>query len=270
MQPQMATYGAAYLEKAGTIYPRKLVDRLLRYARSHMTGLSIHPSTPVRSVTLNDKCDGSASAFQYSVATDKGDVRARAVFHATNAYASYLIPSLQGQNGVFGCKAEVLAIQPNCPAAPEHGLESSFGYDELWHWAMQRPHNGPFIYGWSELERLGDYDDSRTAANEHGANRAMKEWLEQSFPNCFKDVAWERDLCYRWSGIQGLTKDGASVVGRPSPESPGEFLSVGHNGEGMGRCFASATVVADAILHHLAEKPWTAPSWFPKAFLRNI
>lgn len=235
-----------------------------------MAGLSIHPFTPVRSVTRDGKGDGSASAFQYSVITEKGTTRARAVFHATNAYASYLIPSLRGQGGVFGCKAEVMAIQPNCVTAPEHGLQCSFGHDEFWHWAIQRPDNGPFIYGWSGAEILGDYDDSRAISIEHDANRTMKKWLEESFPNCFKHIAWEKDLRYRWSGIQGLTRDGASVVGRPSPQSPGEFLSVGHNGEGMGRCFASATVMADAILHYLAEKPWTAPSWFPKPFLRNI
>ncbi|KAF5006900.1 hypothetical protein FDECE_6743 [Fusarium decemcellulare] len=278
ISPDMAKYGAACIKKSGTVYPRKLVAALLRDAIDRISGLTIHPYTPVRSVSQ----DLTAARPSYTVTTDKGSVHCRAVVHATNAYASYLIPSLRGIDGVLGCKAECIAIKPNVNLASKsdvvaEGLRGGLGFDEFWHWLIQRPRGGPFIYGWSGVEKVGDYDDSNVLPKDGDGNPAghktMCEFLEKAFPHSFSAIDCERDVAYRWTGIQGFTQTGASLVGRHSKESPGEFISVGHNGEGMGRCFASATVMTDRLLHYLDGKDegsWTAPDWFPKTFLYNI
>ncbi|EIT72287.1 hypothetical protein AO1008_11336 [Aspergillus oryzae 100-8] len=99
----------------------------------------------------------------------------------------------------------------------------------------------------------------------------MVQFLETVFPHHFEDIDFKRDVVYDWTGIQGFTKDGASIVGRPTKGSPGEYVSVGHNGEGMGRCFACATVATDAMLSYLkGTKSWTPPEWFPMSFARNL
>lgn len=251
---------------------------LLRDAMKRMPNLTIHSYTPALSVKKLE--GGTHGTAQYSVMTEKGLISCRVVIHATNAYASYLIPSLRGVNGVLGCKAECIAIQPNVAAEPGSSpktLNGGLGFDEFWHWLIQRPNNGPFIYGWSGVEMVGDYDDSTTLPREEdgssAGNKVMTEFLESAFPTSFRNIDPERDLKYRWTGIQGFTKTGSSLVGRHSTESPGEFISVGHNGEGMGRCFASAVVMTDRVMHYLegqGEKDWCAPEWFPKSFLYNI
>ncbi|TVY65230.1 hypothetical protein Focb16_v015439 [Fusarium oxysporum f. sp. cubense] len=276
--PEKAKYGAAAIDKSGTIYPRKLVAALLRDATKRIPNLTIHPYNPVRSVS---KSDTSGSKPSYIVKTDKGLIKCLAVVHATNAYASYLIPSLKGPQGVLGCKAECIAISPNISAsgvdsAPP-GLRGGLGFDEFWHYLIQRPNNGPFIYGWAGIEKVGDYDDSDTLPKGDDGSPAghsvMGEFLESAFPQSFKSIKWDQHVSHRWTGIQGFTQTGASLVGRHSKESPGEFISVGHNGEGMGRCFASSTVMTDRLLYYLDgkdESSWSPPDWFPRSFLYNI
>lgn len=246
---------------------------------SRIASLTIHPYTPARSVER--PTDATSTPLLYTVNTDGGSIQCRAVVHATNAYASYLIPELRGLDGVLGCKAECIAIQPNVTSTKSDptpkGLRGGLGFDEFWHWLIQRPGNGPFIYGWSGVEMVGNYDDSGTLPKEEDGSfagqKVMGNFLENAFPDSFKAIDWDRDVTYRWTGIQGFTKTGASLVGRHSTKSPGEFISVGHNGEGMGRCFASATVMTDRILHYLDtgdDNSWSPPDWFPRSFLVNI
>lgn len=269
----MAKYGGACIEKSGTIFPRKLVACLLRDALKRIPGLTIHPYNPARSVTKTD----SSGKPRYTVETDKGSIGCWAVVHATNAYASYLIPSLRGPKGVLGCKAECIAIPPNVPAAGDPCLRGGLGFDEFMHYVIQRPNDGPLIYGWSGVEMVANYDDSdalpKSDDKKPAGHGEMAGFLESAFPQRFKGIDWDQHVSHRWTGIQGFTETGASLVGRHSEDSPGEFICVGHNGEGMGRCFASATVMTDRLLHYLEDKDessWTAPDWFPKSFLYKI
>ena len=124
---------------------------------------------------------------------------------------------------------------------------------------------------------VGDYDDGNTLPKDADGRPAgcevMKDFLESEFPQCFRAINWEQNVQYRWTGIQGFTKNGKSLVGRHSKDSPGEFISLGHNGEGMGRCFASATIMVDRLLHYLEGKEddtWIPEDWFPKSFLYKI
>ncbi|KAH8743758.1 FAD dependent oxidoreductase [Diaporthe sp. PMI_573] len=269
-------FGGDCIDKSGTVFPRKLVAEILHNAKKRVPGLTIHSHNPAKSVTRHE----TASGPSYLVTTDRGTIRSRAVVHATNAYVSQLIPSLAGQAGVLGCKAECIAVVPNvpnaCSGAPT-GLRGGLGFEEFWHYLIQRPDNGPFIYGWAGIEQVGEYDDSVAipleASGKPPGCDLMTEFLEKGFPHSFRDIDLGRDVSHRWTGIQGFTNTGASLVGRWSKESPGEFISVGHNGEGMGRCFACATVMTDRLLHYLdgnEDDKWAAPEWFPKSFLYNI
>lgn len=143
----------------------------------------------------------------------------------------------------------------------------------MWHWMIQRKDHGPFIYGFSSAEIIGDYDDSTTLLDDHPVRGEMYRFLENTFPTHFTNVDAGRDVRYDWTGIQGYTSNGASLVGRPFADREGEFMSVGHNGEGMARCVACATAVTEALLHYLdgrMEKAWEVPEWLPMAFRRNI
>lgn len=267
MNESKAQYGAAYLEASGTVYPRKLVGVLLKAALKRMPALTIHAYTPASSVVS----DFTAERYHYTVSTNRGEIKARAVFHATNGYASHLVPSLCGKDGVYGRKAHMLGVQPNITAPDTCQLSRGFGYQDFWHWILQRPNNGPYLYGLATAEVTGDYNDNITLPENTPHRREMVQFLETVFPHHFEDIDFKRDVVYDWTGIQGFTKDGASIVGRPTKGSPGEYVSVGHNGEGMGRCFACATVATDAMLSYLkGTKSWTPPEWFPMSFARNL
>lgn len=231
-----------------------------------MSALTLHGYTPASSVVS----DFTAEKYHYTVSTNRGAIRARAVFHATNAYSSHLLPSLIGKNGVYGCKAHMLAAQPN-KIAPNLQLTRGFGYRDFYHWILQRPNNGPYLYGLATAEKVGDYNDNITLPENNQYRKDMLRFLETVFPHHFEQINVKRDILYDWTGIQAFTTDGASRVGRPTKGRPGEYASVGHNGEGMGRCFACATVATDAMLNYLQEnKSWTPPEWFPTSFSMNL
>ncbi|KAK8088438.1 FAD dependent oxidoreductase [Apiospora hydei] len=263
-------YGASYLAKSGTIYPRKLVSVLFEAALERMpSSLSLHPHTPVTSVTKT--MEGSSP--RYVVTTDTGrTLKAKVVLHATNGYASHLVPSLRGKRGVVGCMAHMLGVQPppstQAAAAPQ--LNLGFGYADFWHWIQQRPQGGPFLYGLATAESMNKYDDCATLPDDHAVRQEMYQFLQKTFGTWFPGGNVGQYVKYDWTGIQGFTADGASIVGRPIKNSPGEFASVGHNGEGMTRCFACSSVVADMVLAYLrGDEDLSVPEWFPRAFLRD-
>ncbi|KAH7127299.1 FAD dependent oxidoreductase [Dactylonectria macrodidyma] len=265
MSPSTAHFGAACLDKCGSFYPRKFVATLLKHALDRMKHLSLHPFTPVWKVDYD-----KAQEFGYIVTTSKGVVRARTVLHATNGYGSHLVPALQRPDGVFGCSAHMIGVQPNVEE-PIPQMKYGVGYRECFHWMLQRPNAGPFLYGLWKAERIGRYNDTVTLDDNNGIRKEMFSFLEDAYPNKFKNLTAEKDVPYDWQGVQGFTQSGSSIVGRPEPERSGEFVAVGFNGEGMGRCFACASVISDAILAELkGDKNWQAPEWFPHSYRRNL
>lgn len=260
-----AKFGGAFLEKSGTIYPRKLVALLLQTALDRMPNLSIHPFTPAIESTYH-----SSEPFPYMVSTTKGVIRSRTVLHATNGYASHLVPEMQGSEGVFGCRAHMMGIRPNQKGSEEHQLEGGFGYADFFHWIMQRPSHGPFLYGLANAENIGNYNDCEVYASKEPIRKTMLDFLCEVFPQQFSKIDIEKAVTYDWTGVQGFTMNGCSIVGRANIERRGEFVSVGFNGEGMGRCFASATVVVEGLLNHLEGKDdYIPPDWFPRTWSRN-
>ncbi|KAL2817631.1 FAD dependent oxidoreductase [Aspergillus granulosus] len=266
IEPSLVKYGGAYLERSGTIYPRKFVALLLRKALDRNRSFSVHPYTPVSQVTY----DPGLGDEEYGIVTTKGTTRAKVVFHATNGYASHLLPSLATEEGVLGCLAHMLGVAPNLPETAIQ-LEGGFGYASFWHWLLQRPNKGPYLYGLATAEKMGDYNDTITLERLHPVRAEMLAFLSKAFPHSFSSLTPEKDICYDWTGVQGFTADGCSIVGRPVAERRGEFASVGHNGEGMGRCFACSTVITEAIIAHLDQKSdWEPPAWFPYSYRRNL
>ncbi|EXM11582.1 FAD dependent oxidoreductase-domain-containing protein [Fusarium oxysporum II5] len=263
---EAAQHGAAYLENCGTMYPRKFVNVLFEAALERMPALSLHPNTPVSQVS----CVTIDSTQHYRITTSTEKVvNAKVVLHATNGYANNLLPALRGKKGVVGCMAHMLGVQP--PKIASTQLDQGFGYADFWHWIQQAPQGGPFLYGLATAERMNYYDDSQTIPDDDPVKKEMLRFLKQTFGKWFPGVEVEPYVKYDWTGIQGFTVNGASIVGRPNKDSLGEFISVGHNGEGMTRCFTCSTVVTDMMLSFLGgENGFQIPEWFPKAFVRDL
>ena len=80
MTEHESRFGAAYIEKSGTFYPRKFVNLLLRKARDAMPNLTIHTWTNVSKIQFD-----RAHPLPYRLYTNCGDFRSKTIFHATNA-----------------------------------------------------------------------------------------------------------------------------------------------------------------------------------------
>lgn len=180
-----------------------------------MPNLSIHTFTPATEVIHPD-----ANAKQpnfYTVKTSRGDIRACAVFHATNGWANNLLPTLRArETGVFPTKAHVMAIMHSNPNPPRP-LKISMGYDEVLHWMAPQP-SGVLIYGYSghgEIE--AEYDDTNTVPPNHPKRKVMAEFLPTAFPNNFPTVDLSRDVKYDWTGIFVVHQDWLQYSWPPRP-----------------------------------------------------
>lgn len=92
------------------LYPLKFVTKLFELARQEAADIGVdvqlYTHTPVVAVH-------SHASDSWEAQTSRGSISARAVVHATNAYASHLIPSLlKTEKPVVPCRAQVMAIRP--------------------------------------------------------------------------------------------------------------------------------------------------------------
>ncbi|KFA45676.1 hypothetical protein S40293_08036 [Stachybotrys chartarum IBT 40293] len=264
-----AQHGAWYLPRGGTIYARKLVDFLITKASESMPSLNIQTHTPVTKVSFDN-----AAALPYTVQTGRGEIRTRTVLHATNAYARALIPELRGQDGVFGIKAHMLGVRSTADGIVQD-LKPGLLHNHAIHYILQRPREQSgkspvFLYGHGDVELIEDFNDSVVPADIEPTKKEMYEYLETALPQHFPAIDAKKQVEYDWSGIQGFTNDGRSIVGRVVPERPGEFLCVAHNGEGMSRCFVLSTITVEALLAHLKGEFFKRPDWLPHLYARHI
>ena len=220
----------------------------------------------------------------YKVTTNRGDICARHVVHATNGYSSQLIPGLRGK--VFGFLGQMSAQRPGVKLPDLDGARSwSIVYDTGYDYVSQRPSNeagagdvmlgGGFVRSAKQgLDNTGVYDDSKTdaltVAHLLGIMPAVfgANWGAPSgtFPGGSN---------YRvWSGIMGAVGDERPLVGQldarltgrgqkkrwggfldplfrnpaVSAESrPSEWISAAYAGDGMVWAFLCGTALGITI-----------------------
>lgn len=97
------------------LWPLKLVSVLFNLAQnaSPNYNLTLHTRTPVTEVTPLDPSSGR----RWSLATARGAVSCSYVLHATNGYASHLLPWLRGPNGIVPTRGQISAVRANSPNA---------------------------------------------------------------------------------------------------------------------------------------------------------
>ncbi|KAF8216541.1 FAD dependent oxidoreductase [Mycena galopus ATCC 62051] len=81
---------------AGAIHPYRFVNGVLsRLLASHPTNFSLFTRTACLSISSSSSAKSEEPL--YTVLTSKGPIRARHVIHATNAWASHLLPPMRGK-----------------------------------------------------------------------------------------------------------------------------------------------------------------------------
>ena len=75
--------------------------------------LSLHTNTPVTGVaSIPPDVDTSR---RWNLTTPRGPVACSYVLHATNGYASHLLPHMQGDSGILPTRGQVMALRAAAP-----------------------------------------------------------------------------------------------------------------------------------------------------------
>jgi glycine/D-amino acid oxidase-like deaminating enzyme len=192
--------------------------------RCIQAGLFLYTNNPALEIT-------TSLTRKWQIKTEKGHIQCDRIIHATNGYATYLVPELSEK--LVPLRGHVVAIDPS-PKYLEIPLRHSYAF----HWSddfdylIQRPSDGrPLIYGGGDTSHpegftngLGNYDDSKICST-------IADHLTAIIPKTF--IGWNQDPARRcaWTGIMGLTEDELPFVGE-LPQKPGQFIAAGYNGHG--------------------------------------
>ncbi|OSC96675.1 FAD dependent oxidoreductase [Trametes coccinea BRFM310] len=271
-------YGASYpaVRTPGyNIWPLKLVTYLYNLAKeagvnSSTSALHLHTNTPVTNIS-----EASSSApRRWNLTTPRGSIAASYVLHATNAYASHLLPHLRGPSGIVPTRGQIIATRASVSESVL--TRSAFTGNEGFEYWFPRPvepgKTEPLvILGGGRESTKPDFelyvaDDS--AVNPK-AGDTLRRFLPAVFPGRYEE---NREPEMEWSGIMGYTKTGDPFVGPViSPANPdaykGQYISAGFTGHGMPRTFSCAEAVAQMILADIEGKEWTIPEWLPRHHL---
>jgi glycine/D-amino acid oxidase-like deaminating enzyme len=117
-QPSSQTYGAHYRAvrlPGNTIWPVKLVTQLFKLAQNAPKALTLklHTHTPITAVKRSPEY---RNARRWTLETPRGSVECTHVVHATNAYASGLLPQLAGRTGIVPTRGQAIAVRAAVPA----------------------------------------------------------------------------------------------------------------------------------------------------------
>ncbi|KAK9893691.1 FAD dependent oxidoreductase [Cystobasidium minutum MCA 4210] len=256
------------------LYPLKFVTKLFELARRQAAEIGVevqlYTHTPVTAIE-------ALSPGSWSVRTSRGSVRTRGVVHATNAYASHLLPSLlKTSRPVVPCRAQVMAIRPK---DSKKFWDTGFSYNEGFEYFFQRPDrkaNGqaavPYIIlggGRSVApapHELGVADDSELNPT---VSAYLKSFLPTHFPS-LSATEEKQEIDFHWTGIMGFTPSRNPIVGPvyiDGAQQQGQYILAGFSGHGVSRAGACAEAVAGMLLAELEGRATPKYSWMPSHFL---
>lgn len=281
---------------AGALWPYRFVTALWRRLLDRFGGsLCVETGTAVEAVEVR-AADGGR--YPYVVSTSRGRVLARHVVHATNAFASHLVPGLRGK--ASGALCHMTAQRPGQDFPDDNGKRSwSVIFNQGFDYITRRPGvsekrggelmvgGGFFQSGKQGMDMFGDYDDSKMDA-------MTMMHLEGVMPTVFNwgAEAHGRRIIKAWSGIVGFSGDMLPLVGRLDSRltkrkitssggkeilskadrvEPGEWIAAYFCGDGMVWAWGCGTAVGvmlagseDDDLPEDAGRPaGKLKDWFP-------
>ncbi|KAF9068891.1 FAD dependent oxidoreductase [Rhodocollybia butyracea] len=252
------------------LWPLKLVTHLYTYAKSQTndTSLSLHTSTPVTRISSTEP----ASSHRWKLDTPRGSISCSYVVHATNAYASHLLPNLRGPSGIVPTRGQVVAVRAAVSLNELGGKSSWDANDGLEYW-FPRPVSSaaecPLIIlgGGREAEPRFEDDEIDDSKCNEAVGKVLRDFLPELFPGKYKEG---REPEMDWTGIMGFTFTKDPFVGpvSASTEFQGQYIAAGYSGHGMPRAYACAEAVAEMITADIRGERWNAPDWLPEHYLR--
>ncbi|KAF8756513.1 fad dependent oxidoreductase [Rhizoctonia solani] len=270
---------------AGAINPYKLVTGLLSsLEEKYPDRFCIVSHCPVKDIK-----EPSSEDSRYTLETEKGEITALHIIHATNAHVGYLVPGLRGK--IFPLRQTMTAQSHRAFAQPlnsptQFGARSfSFLYSEGFDYLTQRP-DGTIMLGggFAQSPQQGmlevgvgtdDSYDPTGAAHICGALSVLFKDPNHQIET--SDANGENRIKSIWSGSIGTSADALPWVGKlptrltgrnvPTANKnsriapPGEWVSAGYSGEGMVNAALCAKALAMMILKPNEDN---VSSWFPE------
>jgi glycine/D-amino acid oxidase-like deaminating enzyme len=257
--------------------------------------LSVETNTPVESISVSED---APEGFPYALITARGTIFARQVVHATNGFASHLVPGLRRK--IVGARAHMSAQQAGQQFPHTDGSHSwSVAYGDGFDYATQRPSatgdvkgdlliGGGFFRSLKQgIDQVGFYDDASLP------DPLTATHIAGIFPAIFHPK-WGAgaELKQTWCGIIDLTGDSLPLVGRldakltgrdtkrctgisAGNEESGEWIVAGFNGEGMVWAWLSGVALGIMLAGSEEEDVPEGPGrpggklakWFPSEML---
>ena len=210
------------------MWPLKLVSVLYNLANKIGSGngtststftVDLHTQTPVTSIEPIPQTDPSSEVFprRHSLVTARGKISCSYVLHATNAYASHLLPHLVGKDGIVPTRGQIIATRAS---VTEELLTKTGGVgNEGFEYWFPRPVKQPeetyplvILGGGREVTKsesrfeLYQTDDAVVDSEVGGA---LRRFLPSVFPSRFAR-GMEPEM--EWTGIMGFTASGDPLV----------------------------------------------------------
>ncbi|CAM9091751.1 unnamed protein product [Ectocarpus fasciculatus] len=238
--------GGIFKKHCGNLWPVKLVVAIVQQAV--LRGANMQSHTAVLSVRRNESMDSCI------VETDRGEIVCDHVVHATNAWASELIPGLA--DVITPVRNQVIMTAP-APRMWDFGLCANQGYEYF----MQRPDGRLLLGGMRNLSETAEWnckDEAQTSANSN-VSSALRSYFQTHFEEL---AAVETE--HEWIGVLGFSRDRNPLIG-PMRSRPGEFIAAGFSGHGMPYTFLAGKNVADMI-HGQEPTPYILEAFTPDRF----
>nr|POF22148.1 putative oxidoreductase ordl [Quercus suber] len=254
---------------AARLWPYKFVarileDLLLSTAPPSTGSFNLQTLTPVQALART-------ADEQWSVSTARGNITARKVILATNAYTSHLLPSFSDL--IVPCRGQMSALLPDSSFHDVNRLQNSYGLvgEGLDDYLIQRPNetSGHLMFGGGRQmgPSLHITDDSVIDANTATYLRsklldvfiASSAMESKSISNAADTAKLELSATNEWTGIMGYSRDDvpwvgpvpASLISSSEPSashgsapSTNLFVAAGYTGHGMPNGWLCGKAVA--------------------------
>jgi glycine/D-amino acid oxidase-like deaminating enzyme len=244
---------------AGQFWPRKAVLGIASIILK--AGVSIRTHTTVTEVSR-----GSWSRDRsFTLSTSSGSsIIASKLIHATNGYASTLLPQLKGV--LIPVRGQVIATSVVENFWIPKNLSMNDGYEYLIH----RFGDKRIVYGgmrW-KAETAGK---EVAVCDDSTIDKFISEHLHSSLIELFPRLNDEKDfkVDYEWTGIMGYSCDNYPLIGQVGP-SENEWIAAGYSGNGMPQCFGAARAVAGMIQGRAPTGANWIPMFDPRRFENEV
>ncbi|KAH6977183.1 FAD dependent oxidoreductase [Ilyonectria sp. MPI-CAGE-AT-0026] len=236
----------AIVVPAASVWPYKMVTGLLG-GMIESGKLNVQTNTKVQNI------DDSEGDFAL-VHTDRGDIKATHVVHATNGWMGHLLPEMRpflspvrGNVVRYGSVGSDNDMEAGTGISPM-GIDKRFSFwlrysEHDYDYLIQRA-PGDVVVGRANTGRKATGDDSETDLQPHAHLRGFPD---EAFSS--PDRGSSAHITHAWSGILGFTQDAMPFVGRlPFPGRSHQWVCGGYHGIGMVKAFRTGQMAALMII----------------------